>query len=114
MHVMSIYILVGASGLEPPTPTMSRWCSNQLSYAPKINSRGRYHESQHNSSLRLKFCYQTRTIEQIFIITSTFRAITPHYLDQAVNKIIAFEHDVLTPLINSTVSDAATKRRLIV
>ena len=26
--------LVGARGLEPPTPTMSRWCSNQLSYAP--------------------------------------------------------------------------------
>ena len=27
-------LMVGASGLEPPTPTMSRWCSNQLSYAP--------------------------------------------------------------------------------
>ncbi len=26
--------LVGTSGLEPPTPTMSRWCSNQLSYVP--------------------------------------------------------------------------------
>ena len=25
--------LVVASGFEPPTPTMSRWCSNQLSYA---------------------------------------------------------------------------------
>ena len=26
--------LVGPGGLEPPTPTMSRWCSNQLSYGP--------------------------------------------------------------------------------
>ena len=26
--------LVGTSELESPTPTMSRWCSNQLSYAP--------------------------------------------------------------------------------
>ncbi len=27
-------LLVGMSGLEPPTPTLSGWCSNQLSYIP--------------------------------------------------------------------------------
>jgi len=26
--------VVGMSGLEPPTPTLSGWCSNQLSYIP--------------------------------------------------------------------------------
>ena len=33
------YFLVGTSGLEPPTPTLSGWCSNHLSYVP-INCGG--------------------------------------------------------------------------
>lgn len=28
--------MVRLAGLEPVTPTMSRWCSNQLSYSRKI------------------------------------------------------------------------------
>ena len=28
--------LVGLSGLEPPTPTLSGWCSNRLSYNPLL------------------------------------------------------------------------------
>jgi hypothetical protein len=30
--------LVGTIGLEPTTPTMSRWCSNQLSYVPSMGA----------------------------------------------------------------------------
>ena len=30
--------MVRPSGLEPPTPTMSRWCSNQLSYGRTVLS----------------------------------------------------------------------------
>ena len=32
VHLNEVY-LVEASGLEPPTPTLSGWCSNLLSYA---------------------------------------------------------------------------------
>ena len=37
---LCLIFLVVASGFEPPTPTMSRWCSNQLSYAT-VNSGSR-------------------------------------------------------------------------
>ena len=32
-YFLGVY-LVGMSGLEPPTPTLSGWCSNLLSYTP--------------------------------------------------------------------------------
>ena len=32
--IYKAFSLVGLVGLEPMTPTMSTWCSNQLSYNP--------------------------------------------------------------------------------
>ena len=37
--------MVVASGFEPPTPTMSRWCSNQLSYAT-IENQAEYSNAE--------------------------------------------------------------------
>ena len=34
----ALFIIVGSGGLEPPTPTLSVWCSNQLSYEPNLSS----------------------------------------------------------------------------
>ena len=36
-EVNSSFLVVGVSGLEPPTPTLSGWCSNRLSYTPILN-----------------------------------------------------------------------------
>ena len=34
MQLCKITFFVGTGGFEPPTPTLSVWCSDQLSYVP--------------------------------------------------------------------------------
>ena len=34
--------VVRSNGLEPSTPTMSRWCSNQLSYVPSMGAHSKW------------------------------------------------------------------------
>src|SRR3989344_3730876 len=40
--VRAFFELVGTIGFEPTTPTMSRWCSNQLSYVPSMGAHSKW------------------------------------------------------------------------
>ena len=58
-HGPSVFeMLVGAIGFEPTTPTMSRWCSNQLSYAP---GNGGFYPFRPDGSNESWSCVDTRT-----------------------------------------------------
>ncbi len=45
--------LVGTIGFEPTTPTMSRWCSNQLSYVPSMGAHSKARRKRVKQFFRL-------------------------------------------------------------
>src|SRR3990172_3659644 len=58
----TLTMLVGAIGLEPTTPTMSRWCSNQLSYAPESVEFYPFQPGGSNKSRCCLACGQARLV----------------------------------------------------
>ncbi len=61
-----LFNVVGLSRLELLTPTMSRWCSNQLSYSPKIltlagdRARTLPRHTREDKTQKLFFCALSR------------------------------------------------------
>ena len=69
--------LVGLSRLELLTPTMSRWCSNQLSYSPILEARTltKSHAS-HKHNYAPLFVFKARAIIVVGTATITVRNIS--------------------------------------
>ena len=73
--------MVDASGFEPLTPTMSRWCSNQLSYASA--TKGEYNANvakfaSHASLFFVKYAFYSMT-NQVNLIERHYD--TAHHKD---------------------------------
>ena len=69
--------MVRPSGLEPPTPTMSRWCSNQLSYGRKmVRSIG----LEPTTPTMSRWCSNQLSYKRINGASEWTRTIDPHHV----------------------------------
>ena len=63
--VLHLKVLVGTSGLEPPTSRLSGVCSNQLSYVPILRC------------MLLVYSYKSRQYKTVLVEVSGIEPLTP-------------------------------------
>ena len=99
--------MVRPSGLEPPTPTMSRWCSNQLSYGRIMV---RLIGLEPTTPTMSRWCSNQLSYKRIMVRSIGLEPTTPTMSRWCSNQL-SYERNVLSVTTGTNISGTAPMRQ---